>query len=305
MNVVQERSSANTPTAAYTRGPDLSGTLQGAGGIGGMLARSHGYSGGSWSTHNFYHADGMGNITFMANNSPAPAMVAKYKYDPYGRTITATGPLAAANLYRFSSKEINPATGMYYFGYRFYNPAIQRWMNRDPLEERAGLNLYDFTHNRPIWGVDTDGRFVQYLPTLAVGVGAGGLGISAGGVIALTTCAVPACLITGALLFNPPEPSPATYPSTGPRNAAPSSVQCDRKIIPFPGPRPSPKPAPEPEPEVPPPPGYERCTKNWDNNNPDPSQRVCFFECPSDGLLIMRTGKECNADHVPRRIPTP
>jgi hypothetical protein len=48
MNVVQERTSANTPTVAYTRGLDPSGTLQGAGGIAGMLARSHGYSAGNW-----------------------------------------------------------------------------------------------------------------------------------------------------------------------------------------------------------------------------------------------------------------
>jgi YD repeat-containing protein len=48
--VIQERSSANTPTVTYTRGSDLSGSLEGAGGIGGMLARSHGYSGstGAW-----------------------------------------------------------------------------------------------------------------------------------------------------------------------------------------------------------------------------------------------------------------
>jgi RHS repeat-associated protein len=133
-------------TWTYTRGLDVSGTLQGAGGIGGMLARSHGYSGGSWSTHNFYHADGMGNITFMVdNNSQNPAMAAKYKYDPYGRTISSTGPLAAANLYRFSSKEINLTSGTYYFGYRFYNPAIQRWMNRESTAEApAAVNQYTY-----------------------------------------------------------------------------------------------------------------------------------------------------------------
>src|SRR3954471_22041423 len=53
MLVVQERNSANTPTVTYTRGTDLSGTIQGAGGIGGLLARSSGYSSGSWTTNNF------------------------------------------------------------------------------------------------------------------------------------------------------------------------------------------------------------------------------------------------------------
>src|SRR5262249_8866446 len=65
------------------------GSLEGAGGIGGLLARSHGYSSGSWSIHNFYHADGLGNVTFMV--STAQAMVASYRYHPYGRAgLTAT-----------------------------------------------------------------------------------------------------------------------------------------------------------------------------------------------------------------------
>jgi hypothetical protein len=53
----------------YTRGTDLSGTLQGAGGIGGFLARSSGYSSGNWTSHNYYHADGSGNITYLVNSS--------------------------------------------------------------------------------------------------------------------------------------------------------------------------------------------------------------------------------------------
>lgn len=68
--VIQERNSANTPTVTYNRGPDLSGSFEGAGGIGGLLARSHGYSGstGAWSTHHYYHADGGGNITALAQS---------------------------------------------------------------------------------------------------------------------------------------------------------------------------------------------------------------------------------------------
>jgi hypothetical protein len=67
MRVIQERNASNTPTVSYTRGRDLSGSLEGAGGIGGLLGRSHGYSSGTWSTHNHYHADGNGNVTFLVN----------------------------------------------------------------------------------------------------------------------------------------------------------------------------------------------------------------------------------------------
>jgi hypothetical protein len=64
MLVIQERNASNTPAVVYTQGNDLSGSVEGAGGIGGLLGRSHGYSSGSWSTHNHYHADGNGNVTF-------------------------------------------------------------------------------------------------------------------------------------------------------------------------------------------------------------------------------------------------
>ena len=42
------------------------------------------------------------------------------------------GPLADANVYRFSSKEYHAQTGFYYYGYRWYAPNLQRWMSRDP-----------------------------------------------------------------------------------------------------------------------------------------------------------------------------
>jgi RHS repeat-associated protein len=157
-----ERNVSNVSTVSYMRGTDLSGTLEGAGGIGGLLARSHGYSGGNWSTHSFYHADGNGNITYMLNSSQSK--VAEYRYDPFGNTISQSGTLAEANVYRFSSKEIHVNSGMYYYGYRWYDPFLQRWVNRDPLGEPGfevmrgrqgnplgdGPNLYMFVGNQPI-----------------------------------------------------------------------------------------------------------------------------------------------------------
>jgi RHS repeat-associated protein len=137
MLAMQERNSANPPTATYTRGTDLSGSLQGGGGIGGMLARSHGYNTGTgaWSTHNFYHADGNGNVTYMVSSSQT--LAASYRYNPFGQTITSSGGLSGANTYRFSSKEFRSNSGMYYYGYRWYNPYVQRWVSRDPLNDRT------------------------------------------------------------------------------------------------------------------------------------------------------------------------
>jgi RHS repeat-associated protein len=150
---------------SYTRGSDLSGSLQGAGGIGGLLARTdHSLSTiGDPSANAFYHADGSGNITRLINQSQAT--VAKYIYDTFGNVIGRSGSLADANLYSFSSKEFHAASGLVYYLYRFYDPNLQRWLNRDPMnddgfnvgsrahlkrlvvERMEGPNLYRFVRN--------------------------------------------------------------------------------------------------------------------------------------------------------------
>ena len=153
-------STCNLPSVSYTRGTDLSGTMEGAGGIGGLVARST-YSGGTWTAHHFYFADGNGNITYMTDGSQA--LAAKYRYDPFGNTISSSGSLASANVYRFSSKEVHVASGMYYYGYRFYDPNLQRWLNRDPIQEWGGINLYGFVRNDPMTTVDLLG--LQFVPS--------------------------------------------------------------------------------------------------------------------------------------------
>ncbi len=163
--VIQERNASNVPQVSYTRGTDLSGTLEGAGGIGGLLGRSHGYSAGNWSTHNFYHADGNGNITYLVNSSQT--LAASYRYDPFGNTISSSGTLASANVYRFSSKELHVNSGLYYYGYRWYVPNVQRWLNRDPIEESGGINLYGFIRNNPVAFTDTLGLEINGPPPCA------------------------------------------------------------------------------------------------------------------------------------------
>lgn len=74
----------------------------------------------------------------------------RYVYDPYGNILSMSGPMAVVNPYRFSSKEYMGNSGLYAYGYRFYEPSLQRWLNRDPEQERGGVNLYSFVHNMPI-----------------------------------------------------------------------------------------------------------------------------------------------------------
>ncbi len=156
--VIQEREINNLPTTTYTRGIDLSGSLQGGGGIGGLLARtSQAYSEGPLSGNSFYHTDGNGNVTMLIDSFQG--IVAKYFYDAFGNTISKSGLLADANVYRFSSKEWHQNSGLAYYMYRYYDPNLQRWPNRDPIGEQGGVNLYGFVRNDGVDHVDCFGLF--------------------------------------------------------------------------------------------------------------------------------------------------
>jgi len=117
MLVVQERNGSDIPQVSYTRGQDLGGGLQSAGGIGGLLARTqHGEA----DEHGYYHSDGNGNVTAILAPD-GDSLLAAYLYDPYGRTLQSSGTWASANVYRFSSKEWHANAALYYYGYRMMN----------------------------------------------------------------------------------------------------------------------------------------------------------------------------------------
>ncbi len=141
-NLVKEtvqRSNGSMIQRTYIWGKDLSGTLQGAGGVGGILAVSID------DVPYFPCYDHNGNVTHYLDSSGTT--VAQYTYDAFGRTLSATGPLADAFPHRFSTKYFDPETDLYYYGYRFYSPSLMRWLNRDPIEDAGGLNLYAAAKN--------------------------------------------------------------------------------------------------------------------------------------------------------------
>jgi len=115
---------------------------------------------GNWSTHNYYHADGNGNVTYLVNSSQTRS--ASYRYDPYGNALIAAELLSylggIPNTYRFSSKLLDLKSGLYSYGYRWYAPNVQRWLNRDPIGELGGLNLYGYVRNDPLDRYDPFGE---------------------------------------------------------------------------------------------------------------------------------------------------
>ncbi len=141
-----------------TWGLDLSGTLQGAGGVGGLLsAQEHG---GSHAGVYHFTYDANGNVSDVLNNTGAT--VAHYEYGPFGDPIVATGTYAAANNYRFSTKPVDAESGLYYYGFRYYNPSTGRWPSRDPIGEEGGLNLYSMVGNNPVSRYDILGLYAGF-----------------------------------------------------------------------------------------------------------------------------------------------
>ena len=100
-----------------------------------------------------YFHDGNKNVADVVDASDG-SLAAHYDYAPFGAVTVATGPMADANPYRFSSEYHDTALGCVYYNYRHYNPLDGRWMCRDPLEYIDRYNLYKFVANRSITTVD-------------------------------------------------------------------------------------------------------------------------------------------------------
>ena len=129
-NIIRETNNHQQPTTNhYVWGLDLSGTLQGAGGVGGLLAEIQ-------DGEPYYAAfDANGNVTeYVSTNSIA---VAHYEYSPFGEIVVQSGELADFFTHRFSTKPWCAVTGLSEYLFRKYGPGMGRWLSRDPLEDIA------------------------------------------------------------------------------------------------------------------------------------------------------------------------
>ncbi len=104
--IVIDEVTPSTNVTYYTWGLDLSGTLQGAGGVGGLLAETRVTA----STTNTYYAfgDANGNITDYVDSNGA--VVAHYEYSPFGEIIAQSGDMADSFTHRFSTKPFDSKT---------------------------------------------------------------------------------------------------------------------------------------------------------------------------------------------------
>ncbi|RJF53337.1 RHS repeat protein [Serratia inhibens] len=100
-------------------------------------------------------------------------VISMEEYYPYGGTAvwTARGRVEADyKTARYSGKE-RDATGLYYYGYRYYQPYSGRWLSADPAGTVDGLNLFRMVRNNPIRFRDIDGRLsVEELSIIGIAV---------------------------------------------------------------------------------------------------------------------------------------
>ncbi|HEY9684987.1 MAG TPA: RHS repeat-associated core domain-containing protein [Oculatellaceae cyanobacterium] len=86
-------------------------------------------------------------------------VAAQYGFDPYGRRAKLQG--AQESDFQYASYYFHTNSGLNLTVSRAYNPTLGRWINRDPIGENGGLNLYGYVANEPIGNTDPDGTVMN------------------------------------------------------------------------------------------------------------------------------------------------
>jgi RHS repeat-associated protein len=124
----------------------------------------------------YFTTDHLGSIREMTDSSGA--VRARYEYDPYGRLTKVSGDLESD--FGFTGFYRHQASGLNLTLFRAYDADLGRWVNRDPIAEMGGLNLYAYCMNDPLnsydplglWSWGGFGRgIVNGLAGIAVGIG--------------------------------------------------------------------------------------------------------------------------------------
>ena len=151
-----ELNGTNGIVRTFTWGPDLSGTVGGAGGIGGLVGiRSR----VGTPTNYYVRTDGKGNVVEVRQSNAVS--VASYAYAPFGALLASTGTVNQP--FRFQTKLAHARSGTVYFGYRAYSPATGRWLSREPLGEAGSVNLYEYAGGNPVNYIDPLGLLVEVI----------------------------------------------------------------------------------------------------------------------------------------------
>ena len=106
-------------------------------------------------TTSYYEADGLGSVTSLSN--AAGAIANNYTYDSFGNLVASSG--SVVNNFRYTAREFDIETNLYFYRARYYDPAVARFLSEDPLAFGAGVNFYRYADNNPVFWRDASGLF--------------------------------------------------------------------------------------------------------------------------------------------------
>jgi RHS repeat-associated protein len=128
-NVVETTNGSGTETASYTEGPNADEHLAMRG-----------------ATTSYYEQDGLGSVTSLTNSTGSVTQT--YAYDSFGNQTASSGSLT--NFFRYTGREFDTETGLYYYRARYYDPMTGRFLSEDPIHFKAGVNFYSYVNNNSV-----------------------------------------------------------------------------------------------------------------------------------------------------------
>jgi RHS repeat-associated protein len=122
---------------------------------------------------NYFHQDGLGSV--VATTDLSGNLTAAQLYDAWGKP-QPTASLGNLGQYGYTGREPDE-TGMMYYRARYYDPAIGRFTQRDPIGFGGGINQYAYVSGDPVNGTDPGGNVALFDNAIA---GAANVGIGWG-----------------------------------------------------------------------------------------------------------------------------
>jgi len=124
----------------------------------------------------WYHTDHLGSTGFLTTEQDVNGdvqVIQKTTYFPFGETKEV--PPVEEVQYKFTGQEYDPETGLYYYGARYYDPVIGRFVSADiyipyPLDSQS-FNRYTYVRNNPIIYNDPTGHWFGIDDAIAAGIG--------------------------------------------------------------------------------------------------------------------------------------
>lgn len=110
----------------------------------------------------YYHKDHLGSSSIIANGNGE--VTQRIEYLPYGEVFLEQNNTNWNTPYKFSGKELDEETGLYYYGARYYDPRLSLWLGTDPMQGKyPGISTYAYCMGNPMNIVDPDGRLMIFI----------------------------------------------------------------------------------------------------------------------------------------------